>query len=229
MKTLILSFAMAFTLFACKSPSPTASSSAGTPELESLADSASYAIGLSVSNFYKQQGLKELKPDLVAAAIKHVLNNDSLLLNDVQANKCIMDYMNKVSEENAKSIIDAGEKFLAENKNKPGVITTASGLQYEVIKEGTGPKPKITDVIVAHYKGNLLDGTEVDNSYSRGEPMTIAVTNLVKGWTEALLLMPVGSKWKLYIPYTLGYGTNTNGPIPGGSTLIFELELLAIK
>src|SRR4029078_3548133 len=128
-----------------------------------------------------------------------------------------------------KSNLEEGKKFLTENKKKQGVITTASGLQYEVLTQGTGVKPKLTNVVVCHYKGTLINGTEFDNSYARNSPAEFAVTGVIKGWTEALQLMPVGSKYKLYIPYSLGYGMNDHEPIPCGSTLIFEIELLNVK
>jgi FKBP-type peptidyl-prolyl cis-trans isomerase FklB len=140
-----------------------------------------------------------------------------------------MTYINKVQEQKVKPSIEAGEKFLQENKKRSGVITTASGLEYEVLKQGTGPKPAAEDSVVCHYKGSLLDGTVFDDSYSRGEPVTFQLNQVIKGWTEALQLMPVGSKYKLFIPYQLAYGTQDNGPIPGGSVLIFEVELLDVK
>ena len=123
----------------------------------------------------------------------------------------------------------AGEAFLAENKTKPGVVTTASGLQYMVIKEGTGPKPQPSDKVKCHYHGTLIDGTVFDSSIDRGEPIEFPVTGVIQGWVEALQLMPVGSKWKLFIPPSLAYGDNAAGPkITPGSTLIFDVELLDI-
>ena len=122
----------------------------------------------------------------------------------------------------------AGAKFLEENKKKPGVITLPSGLQYEIITKGTGAIPKATDTVKANYVGTLTDGKEFDNSYKRNEALTIPVSGVIRGWTEALEMMPVGSKWKLYIPSDLGYGDRGAGPIPPGSTLIFEIELLDI-
>jgi len=121
-----------------------------------------------------------------------------------------------------------GEKFLTENKTKSGVVTTASGLQYKIIKAGKGKKPSAANEVKVHYKGTLINGTEFDNSYKRGEPITLPVGGVIAGWTEALQLMPVGSKWQLFIPAHLGYGNTQSGPIPPGSTLIFDVELLAI-
>lgn len=124
---------------------------------------------------------------------------------------------------------EAGAKFLEENKKRPGVITLPSGLQYEIITKGTGPIPKATDTVKANYIGMLIDGKEFDNSYKRGEPITIPVTGVIRGWIEALEMMPVGSKWKLFIPSDLGYGDRgAGGVIPGGAALIFEMELLEI-
>ena len=141
----------------------------------------------------------------------------------------MMQFINQGQEAKAKPNISAGQKFLATNKTKQGVRTTPSGLQYEVITEGTGIKPTASDTVVTHYRGTLIDGTEFDNSYNRGQPATFPVGGVIKGWTEALQLMPAGSKYKLYIPHNLAYGTNETGPIPAGSVLIFEVELLEVK
>ena len=123
---------------------------------------------------------------------------------------------------------EAGEKFLEANKKRPGVITLPSGLQYEIITKGTGPIPTATDTVKANYTGSLIDGKEFDNSYKRNEALTIPVSGVIKGWVEALQLMPVGSKWKLFVPSDLGYGDRGAGPIPAGAALIFEIELLDI-
>jgi FKBP-type peptidyl-prolyl cis-trans isomerase FklB len=203
--------------------------------LKNLNDSASYAIGVSVANFYSQQGLNKLNAAAVAKAINDVMITKKSLLNDMEANEVMMRCMNiaqeaqaKINEVKAKPTIEAGEKFLAANKTKAGVKTTASGLQYEVIVQGTGPKPTLTDNVTCHYKGTLIDGTEFDNSYSRGEPINFPVTGVIAGWTEALQLMTVGSKYKLYIPQQIAYGLNEKGNIPAGSVLIFDVELLKI-
>ncbi|MFZ0471532.1 MAG: FKBP-type peptidyl-prolyl cis-trans isomerase, partial [Bacteroidales bacterium] len=124
--------------------------------------------------------------------------------------------------------IDEGEKFLAENKKREGMLETASGLQYEVITMGTGPKPAAEEVVKVHYTGTLADGTKFDSSVDRGEPAVFGVNQVIKGWQEGIQLMPVGSKFKFYIPYELGYGEQGTGPIPPYSTLIFEVELLEI-
>ena len=198
-------------------------------DLKTLVDSASYAIGLSVANFYSQQGMKNVNVNAIAKAISDVYNKRKPMLDETTANSCVMKLMSEMQSSKAKPNIEAGEAFLAKNKTNPNVKTTPSGLQYEVITQGTGPKPSATDTVVANYKGSLLNGTEFDNSYKRGEPLTIQVNHVIPGWTEALQLMPVVSKYTLYIPYQLAYGLNDNGPIPGGSVLVFEVELLGIK
>jgi FKBP-type peptidyl-prolyl cis-trans isomerase len=193
--------------------------------LKNLSDSVSYAIGMSVAKFYSQQGIKTLNSAVVAKGINDVFGKKKELLNEEQANLVVMRFLNP----NVFKNIEAGEKFLAQNKNKAGVKTTASGIQYEVIAEGKGRKPLPTDTVEVNYAGTLIDGTEFDNSYKRGAPITFPLNKVITGWTEALQLMPVGSKYKLYIPYQLAYGMNDNGLIPGGSVLVFEVELLNIK
>jgi FKBP-type peptidyl-prolyl cis-trans isomerase len=197
--------------------------------LKTLADSASYAIGLSVVNFYKQQGVTSLNTTMISKAINDVMSGKKALFDDNTANAVMNNYMNKLQSQKSKPNIDAGEAFLNTNKSRPGVKTTATGLQYEVITEGTGPKPGPVDTIVCHYRGTLLNGTPFDNSYDRGQPLTIAANRVIPGWTEGLQLMSVGSKYIFYIPYTLGYGASDYGPIPGGSMLKFEVELLDVK
>jgi FKBP-type peptidyl-prolyl cis-trans isomerase FklB len=199
-----------------------------TPLLQNLDDSASYAIGLSVANFYRQQGMHQLNVQVIAQAITDVLDSNTILISDKEANDVMMRYMNLAQESKAKPNIEAGEKFLAENKTKPGVQVTASGIQYEVITQGKGPKPAATDQVTVHYIGTLIDGTEFDNSYKRGQPASFALNGVIKGWTEALQLMPEGSKYKIYIPQELGYGKNEVGTIPAGSVLIFEVELIKV-
>ena len=150
-------------------------------------------------------------------------------MNEMAANDVMNKLMNNILEAKSKPNIDACNNFLAANKSKPGIITTASGLQYEVIRQGTGERPTAQDTFVCHYRGTLLDGTEFDASYNRNQPLEMPVNQVIRGWTEGLQLMNAGSKFKFYIPYTLGYGANDNGPIPGGSLLIFEVELLDVK
>lgn len=196
--------------------------------LKNASDSFSYAIGLSLANFYKQQGISDINNQYVLKALTDVKNGKPLL-DENQANNCVMTRMQSIKSEKASGNKKAGEAFLAENKKKAGVITLPSGLQYQIIKEGTGAKPTTEDQVKCHYIGTLLDGREFDSSVKRGEPIVFAVTGVIPGWTEALQLMPVGSKWKLFIPSNLAYGDNQAGPdIKPGSTLVFEVELLEI-
>ncbi|MDP4283705.1 MAG: FKBP-type peptidyl-prolyl cis-trans isomerase [Bacteroidota bacterium] len=192
-------------------------------------DSLSYAIGVQVAEYYKTQGVEKVNAEYVKKAFNDVFNNKTLTISEEE---CNMNIQNKLQEFMARKISadkEAGIKFLEENKKRPGVITLPSGLQYEIITKGTGPIPKATDTVKANYMGSLIDGKEFDNSYKRGEPITIPVTGVIKGWTEALQMMPVGSKWKLFIPSDLGYGDRgAGGVIPGGAALIFDIELLDI-
>ncbi|HZH66508.1 MAG TPA: FKBP-type peptidyl-prolyl cis-trans isomerase [Flavisolibacter sp.] len=193
---------------------------------KNLTDSASYAIGLSVANFYKQQGFKNLNTTLIAKAINDVqLKTGKPLMNEAQANEAIMFYINPKLRET----ITAGTSFLATNKLKPGIKTTASGLQYEVLTQGTGVRPAVTDTVLVHYTGSLPSGNVFESSVTSGKPVEFPLNRVIKGWTEGLQLMPQGSKYKFYIPYNMAYGVNDQGPIPGGSALIFEVELLTVK
>ncbi len=200
-----------------------------TSPLKTLNDSASYAVGVSVANFYKQQGVKSLNTVFVSRAINDVLGGKQPLCDDATASAIMNKYMGKLQEENVKPAIDSGRTFLNKNKLRPGVKTTASGLQYEVVTEGTGPSPSANDSVTVNYMGTFLNGVEFDNSYKRGSPITFAVKGVIRGWTEGLQLMKVGSKYKFYVPYTLGYGAFDYNSIPGGSTLLFEVELLDVK
>lgn len=192
-------------------------------------DSASYSIGLTFASFYKQQGITQINTSIISKAINDVLVSKKTLLKDELVNSVMNNYMAKLQAEKSKPTIEAGQKFLAANKLKPGVKTTASGLQYEVITEGTGEKPSAEDSVTCHYRGTFINGTGFDNSYDRGAPLTFALSGVIPGWTEALQLMAVGSKYKFYVPYTLGYGAFDYNTIPGGSMLIFEIDLLAVK
>jgi len=234
MKQLFLSLTLVGSLAAVAQTKTTAAKkpaakTAATQTLKTLNDSASYAVGVMMASFYKQQGITKLNSTIVANAINDVTGSKKLLLSDADANEVMMRYINQAQLTKSAPVIKAGEDFLASNKTKPGVKTTASGLQYEVVTQGTGPKPTATDTVVCHYRGTLIDGTEFDNSYKRGEPITFPVGGVIRGWTEALQLMPVGSKYKLYIPQQLAYGTNEMGAIPAGSVLLFDVELLEVK
>jgi len=199
-------------------------------------DSLSYAIGVQTAEYFKTQGADKVNTALVKKAYDDVYTNKTLLISPEQCSmtvqKIIEDFQKKQQEvmsQQAKAEKATGAKFLEENKKKPGVITLPSGLQYEIITKGTGPIPMATDTVKANYIGSLIDGKEFDNSYKRGEALTIPVSGVIRGWTEALQLMPVGSKWKLYIPSDLGYGDRgAGGAIPGGAALVFTVELLDI-
>jgi FKBP-type peptidyl-prolyl cis-trans isomerase len=197
--------------------------------LKNISDSASYAVGMSVASFYKQQGIKNFNTTLVSKAISDVMGGKKTLMDEPTANNCMNNYMSRIQSEKSKPTIDSGTAFLAKNKLRPGVKTTATGLQYEVITEGNGVRPTIKDSVTCNYKGSLLNGTVFDNSYDRGQPITFPLSGVIPGWTEGLQLMTVGSKYKFYVPYNLAYGAFDYGPIPGGSMLTFEVELLDVK
>lgn len=215
----------------------TAGKPAGTAvaaSMKNATDSFSYAIGLSIANFYKAQGVKDINNQLVMKAINDVKNNKAAM-NDSTANSCIVNHIENARNPNAAQdrarIADnkkQGAAWLAENKQKPGIVTLPSGLQYQVLQEGTGAKPTITDRVKAHYTGSLTNGTVFESSYSTNQPITIGVGEVIRGWTEALQLMGTGSKWRLFIPSEMAYGDREAGQIPGGSVLIFEVELLEI-
>ncbi len=194
-------------------------------------DRVSYSIGVNIGNSVKLQDL-QLNPEMLATGVKDALSGGKTLLTEQEVRDTLTAFQQELKTqqlargENNKK---AGEAFLAENKKKEGVKTLASGLQYKILKEGKGKKPKATDTVKTHYKGTLIEGKEFDSSYKNGEPVTFAVTGVIRGWTEALQLMPVGSKWQLFIPAALAYGESGNGPIPPNSTLIFEIELLSIE
>ncbi|MBS1601304.1 MAG: FKBP-type peptidyl-prolyl cis-trans isomerase [Bacteroidetes bacterium] len=206
-----------------------AKTAAGTVALKTAEDSLSYAIGVSVANFYKQMNITKINSSLVTRAINDVNIKGKPLMDDQQCNMVMSSYIQKVKSEKASGNKKIGLDFLAANKNKPGVVTLPSGLQYSIIKAGTGPKPALTDMVRVHYHGTLIDGKVFDSSVERGQPIELAVNGVIPGWTEALQLMPVGSKWKLFIPSNLAYGDQQAGPmIAPGSTLIFDVELLDI-
>jgi FKBP-type peptidyl-prolyl cis-trans isomerase FklB len=210
-------------------PAGTAKAAPSAVTLRTTQDSLSYAIGLSVANFYKQQNITNINTAMVTRAINDVNKKAKLLLDEQQANSCIVNYMQKAKAEKSVGNKKVGEQFLAANKTKPGVVALSSGLQYIVMKEGTGPKPSLTDKVKVHYHGTLIDGRVFDSSIERGEPIELSVNGVIPGWTEALQLMPVGSKWKLFIPSNLAYGDQQAGPlIAPGSTLVFDVELLDI-
>ncbi len=199
-------------------------------DLKTEKDSVSYSLGVLIGQNLTKQGLADIDVALFSKAFQDALAGKPTLLQPVSANKCVNDFTNKAKEANKKTAMAEGTAFLAKNAEKPGVITLPSGLQYEVITDGTGAIPKSTDKVKVHYTGKLLDGTTFDSSVDRGEPIVFPVTGVIQGWIEALQLMKVGSKWKLYIPQNLAYGERGAGAQIGPySTLVFDVELLGIE
>jgi FKBP-type peptidyl-prolyl cis-trans isomerase FklB len=192
-------------------------------------DSVSYSLGVLVGQNLKNQGFNKLDAGSLTNGLQDAIGGKQLAISAEQAGKIVNEYLEKASKAQSGPTIEEGKKFLAENSKKPGVVTLPSGLQYMVMKEGSGPKPKATDKVTTHYTGTLLNGEVFDSSVERGQPATFPVNGVIKGWTEALQLMNVGSKWKLFIPYDLAYGERgAGGQIKPFATLIFEVELLEI-
>jgi FKBP-type peptidyl-prolyl cis-trans isomerase FklB len=190
-------------------------------------DSISYAIGMNIAGNLKQQNLK-VNSTIMAKAIDQVLNGQTTLMDGNAANAYIQGYFQNESMKKGAANKAVGDKYLAENKTKAGVVTLPSGLQYSIMKEGTGEKPASTDKVKVHYHGTLIDGSIFDSSVERGQPAEFGVTQVIQGWVEALQLMPVGSKWKLFIPSNLAYGPQGPPSIGPNQVLIFEVELLEI-
>ncbi|MDX2304147.1 MAG: FKBP-type peptidyl-prolyl cis-trans isomerase [Microscillaceae bacterium] len=193
-------------------------------------DRFSYGYGVLLGKSMKSQGIdaKDLKLEDMIKALKAVLNNEPILMSPQEAQN---EYQNKITNlQNIKSeaALNLEKAFFAENGKKPGVIETPTGIQYQIIKTGQGAKPLADSKVTTHYHGTLLDGTIFDSSVDRGEPISFALGGVIKGWQEVLQLMPVGSKWKVFIPSKLGYGSRPSGRIPANSTLVFEIELISI-
>jgi FKBP-type peptidyl-prolyl cis-trans isomerase len=198
-------------------------------------DKQSYAIGLNVGKSLHRDAI-DVDPKIVLQGLQDAMADGKVLLTDDQIKTVMTDLQNQVrqkQEEKRQALAESNKKdgaaFLAANATKPGVVALPSGLQYKVLTPGTGPKPTATDSVVCNYRGTLLDNTEFDSSYKRGQPATFPVGGVIKGWTEALQLMPVGSKWQLFIPADLAYGERAQGPIGPNATLVFEVELLSIQ
>ena len=206
------------------------------PVLKDNKDKVSYSIGLDIGTTFKKQKM-EISSDALVAGLKDGMSGAKPALSPDEVRQVMMEFSKDMREKTAAATKEAAdknskesEKFLAENKAKPGVKTTASGLQYKVEKEGSGTPPKETDTVVVNYRGTLIDGTEFDSSYKRGEPATFPVNRVIKGWTEALQLMKPGAKYQLVIPSDLAYGpAGTGGDIGPNATLIFEVELMSAK
>ncbi len=223
-----------------KKPATAAKSAAAAPALTTRKDKFSYALGMNIGNGYKQ-GLEkqsvEFDADLVAQGVKDAMSGAKTRLTDDEAKAVLTEVQTEVNKQRQEKMKEAadknkaeGEAFLAANKSKEGVVTLPSGLQYKILTAGIGPKPTANDQVVCNYRGTLIDGTEFDSSYKRGKPATFGVGQVIKGWTEALQLMPIGSKWQLFIPSSLAYGERggPGGAIGPNEALIFEVELISI-
>ena len=205
-------------------------------KMTSEADSVAYGIGVNVARNLKNQSLDKLNVDLLVKGLRDAMQSGGTQLNEMQCNAVIGKYFERIQRE--KQVAEskqyepmklAGATFLEENKKKDSVVTLASGLQYKIMKAGSGPKPTINNTVKTHYHGTLIDGTVFDSSVQRGTPAEFPVGGVIQGWVEALQLMPVGSKWKLFVPYNLAYGERSAGAaIKPYSTLVFEVELLEI-
>jgi FKBP-type peptidyl-prolyl cis-trans isomerase FklB len=204
--------------------------------LKTPKDKLSYSVGMNIGKSFKRDNV-DVDPAILLRAIKDVLGGGKLLMTDQEAQSTLTALqadLRKKQEQEAQQLAETnkkeGDAFLAANKTKDGVVALPSGLQYKILQEGTGPKPTAADTVTVNYRGTLLDGTEFDSSYKHGQPASFPVGQIIKGWTEALLLMPVGSKWQLFIPPDLAYGSRQPGPTIGpNSTLVFEVELLSIQ
>jgi len=221
-----------------KKTAPAAKTAVPAP-LKTRTEKFSYALGMNIgsglgANLKKQS--VEVDTALVAQGLKDAMSGSKTRLTDDEAKAVLTEVQNDVKKQQQEKMAEAGAKnktegeaFLAGNKGKEGVVTLPDGLQYKILTAGTGPKPAATDSVVCNYKGTLINGTEFDSSYKRGQPATFGVSQVIKGWTEALQLMPTGSKWQLFIPANLAYGERgAGGEIGPDSTLIFEVELLSI-
>ncbi len=219
----------------------TAAKSAEPPALTTRKDKFSYALGMNIGSGLganlKRQSV-EVDWNLVSQGLKDSAAGSKTRLTEDEAKAVLTEVQNELQKQQQEKMKEAGEKnktegdaFLAANKDKEGVVTLPSGLQYKILTTGTGPKPAATDSVVCNYRGTLVNGTEFDSSYKRGQPATFGVGQVIKGWTEALQLMPVGSKWQLFIPSSLAYGERgePRGGIEPNATLIFEVELLSIQ
>lgn len=192
-------------------------------------DRVSYSLRLSIASNLISSGVKTINAEAFNDAMSTVFAGQMPEIMPDEANNILQDYFEKLQQEQGNSAKAEGEKFLEENKQKEGVVALRSGLQYKILKEGNGPKPKASDTVKCHYEGRLINGAIFDSSYKRNEPAEFPVSGVIAGWVEALQLMPVGSKWQLYIPSELAYGSHGAGQSIGpNETLIFDVELLAI-
>ena len=197
--------------------------------LKNEADTASFYIGYMYGSNITGNGIEDINMDAIIAGMNSALQKKDAPADMMQMNMFLQKYTQKAMMAKAEKALKAGEEFLAANAKKDGIKTTESGLQYKIEKEGTGAIPADTSVVRVHYKGTLIDGTEFERTSTRNEPFVTNVGGVIKGWTEALTMMPVGSKWELYIPQELAYGSRESGQIKPFSTLIFEVELVGIE
>jgi FKBP-type peptidyl-prolyl cis-trans isomerase FklB len=220
-----------------KKPATTAAKKPVAPlTLKTTKEKASYAMGMNMGRNFKKNGV-EFDPNILARGMKDAMAGKPPLLTDKEGQDALNALAADVKNTQMSKMKEAavpnrkiGDEFLAANKTKEGVVTLPSGLQYKILTAGTGPKPTATDSVVCNYRGTLINGTEFDSSYKRGQPATFGVKQVIPGWTEALQLMPVGSKWQLFVPADLAYGDRAaSAEIVPGSTLIFEVELLSIQ
>ena len=189
----------------------------------------SYSLGISIANNLKQQNFDSITIEALSKGIEDVYSQNELMVSQEEANEIIQNFFKAKADKKALENIDLGKNFLEENKTREGVVTLASGMQYQVITEGTGDTPSLESKVTTHYHGTLIDGTVFDSSVDRGQPASFPVNGVIPGWTEALQLMKVGSKWKLFIPSELAYGPNSpGGAIGPNATLIFDVELISI-
>jgi FKBP-type peptidyl-prolyl cis-trans isomerase FklB len=199
-------------------------------DLSSQRDSVSYSLGVNIANSLKDQGFEDLNAEALSKAIADVFSNSRLQIEPAKGEEIINEYFQHIQKRKHEKNIIEGEKFLKENATKEGVITLKSGLQYKVLKEGSGPKPKATDEVTTHYHGTLINGTVFDSSVDRGQPASFPVNGVIPGWVEALQLMNTGSKWRLFVPSNLAYGSRgASAQIGPNTTLIFDVELISIN
>lgn len=224
MKKIVLIFGVSALIFSCNNVDTSNS------ELLTQMDSVSYSLGVSVANNLKSSGFETIESSAISAAFNDVFSENDVKISEEDANALIQDYFMDLSQKKSQEATNKGQAFLDENATKEGVVTTASGLQYQVLTEGQGAKPVASDEVTVHYHGTLIDGTVFDSSVDRGQPATFPVGGVIQGWVEALQLMNVGSKYKLFIPSNLAYGERgAGGSIGPNETLIFEVELLSIN
>lgn len=224
MKKIVLIFGVSALIFSCNSVDTSNS------ELSTQMDSVSYSLGVSVANNLKSSGFETIESSAISEAFNDVFSENDVKISEEDANALIQDYFMELSQKKSQEATNKGQAFLDENATKDGVVTTASGLQYQVLTEGQGAKPVASDEVTVHYHGTLIDGTVFDSSVDRGQPATFPVGGVIQGWVEALQLMNVGSKYKLFIPSNLAYGERgAGGSIGPNETLIFEVELLSIN